>query len=167
MAISGAAIIAAGLIAGAFASRITTESIVWQRPSEFPRVEGSAQRESVDQASAGRSWAQSAFNGGLKRCPEMNVEFLAACQAEMKALLARPTIQHGGYGGPLLVTKMERAYREPALEPLPDDYIPLEADHPDVHRASHEAIGQAASARPAPTGEHGLPQAGTEDLNGL
>jgi hypothetical protein len=116
-----------GVGAGVLASSVTTSSLVWQRPSSIPMTE-QVVSDPVDQGSAGRNWARTAFDGGLRRCPEMNAEFLAACQAEMKALLERPKLNLGSYGGPLLITKVEpvpeiEPYRP---EPIGYDTLPLE-----------------------------------------
>lgn len=95
-----------GVAMGALAARLTTDSLVWRAPPRFAAT-GEAAVIEVDHAQAGKSWARKAFDGGLRQCPNMNPEFLAACQAEMKALAARPALPAGSYGGPLLVTRLE------------------------------------------------------------
>ncbi|HEV2569061.1 hypothetical protein [Sphingomonas sp.] len=118
-------LISGGVGAGVLASSITTSTVKWQRPSRIPMVE-QVVSDPVDQGSAGRAWARTAFDGGLRRCPEMNAEFLAACQLEMKLLLERPKLAYGSYGGPLLITKYEPV---PDIEPYRSaepDKLPLE-----------------------------------------
>jgi hypothetical protein len=90
---------------GALASTATSDALVWQAPPRIP-VTGGPSAAPVDQAGAGRSWARSAFDGGLRRCPKITPEFLAACETEMEKLAARPEFPAGGYGGPLLITKV-------------------------------------------------------------
>jgi hypothetical protein len=132
----GGLLIGGGVILGAFASSITTDARVWRTPPpQFP-VTDSAIGTPVDQGSAGRGWARTAFDGGLRVCPKMNAEFLAACEAEMKKLAARPEFPAGSYGGPLLVTKVVPAppdigweaqdrLEEPREELRPADFDPL------------------------------------------
>ena len=108
----GSLLICGGVAIGALASSLTSSAIVWRAAPRFPVTETVAQT-AVDQAGAGQAWARAAFDGGLRQCPHMNAEFLAACHAEMKALMARPAFASGSYGGPLLITKIE----PPGLEP--------------------------------------------------
>ena len=96
---------------------LTSDALVWQRPP-LP-VEPTMAQAPIDQGAAGRAWAQDAFTGGLRRCPEMNETFLLACQAEMKLLAARPEIRPGFYGGPLLITQVEKTPQEPDYAPEP------------------------------------------------
>lgn len=119
----GVLLIFGGVGAGVLASSLTSASLVWQRPSRIPMTE-QVIADPVDHGSAGRAWARTAFDGGLRRCPEMNAEFLAACEAEMKALLDKPKLAYGSYGGPLLVTRIEPV-------PGPEAYRPAEAE-PDL-----------------------------------
>jgi hypothetical protein len=113
----------AGVGLGTLATSVTRASLKWQPPSRFAYTEQVAP-EPVDHGEAGRAWARAAFDGGLRRCPEMNASFVAACQAEMKALAARPDFVPGSVGGPLLVTKVEpvtlpETYRAYGPEPMP------------------------------------------------
>jgi hypothetical protein len=110
-----------GVGAGVVASSVTSTSLRWQPPSSIPMTER-ALSEPVDQGNAGRSWARTAFEGGLRRCPEMNAEFLAACAAEMKALMEKPKFADGSYGGPLLVTKVAPAAAVEPYRPETPDY---------------------------------------------
>lgn len=87
-------------------SSLTSSAVKWERPARFSELTPVAE-QAIDQFAAGRSWAQAAYDGGLRRCPEMNADFIAGCQAEMKALAARPDFAPGSYGGPLLVTTYE------------------------------------------------------------
>lgn len=125
-----------GVGAGVFASSLTTSSIAWRPTSRVPMVE-QAVADPVDQGSAGRNWARTAFDGGLRRCPEMNAEFLAACQAEMKLLLEKPKLAYGSYGGPLLITK----YEGPPI----DTYRPAEEnfDLPPSEEAVEPEVAQS------------------------
>lgn len=113
----------AGVGLGALLTSLTGASLKWQPPSRFHTTEQVA-AEPIDHGEAGRNWARTAYDGGLRRCPEMNPSFVAACQAEMKALAARPNFLPGSYGGPLLVTTIEpvtlpEAYRAYEPEPMP------------------------------------------------
>lgn len=134
-------------------SGLTSSAVVWQRPARFADA-GQPPAETVDQFAAGRGWAQAAFDGGLRRCPEMNADFVAACEAEMKALRARPAFAAGSFGGPLLVTTytppdpviedapassldeieqdVERSIADPAPEPdiLPAAFQPTPENYP-------------------------------------
>lgn len=103
-----------GAALGMLASTMTSSAVSWRAPERFGDVEPQAVAVTVDQFSAGRGWARTAFDGGLRRCPSMNADFLAACEAEMKALEARPKFAAGSYGGPLLVTTYTPP--EPAVE---------------------------------------------------
>jgi hypothetical protein len=102
----GGLLMGGGAVLGALASSITTDARVWRAPPQIPATDTQAAIP-VDQAGAGQGWARTAFDGGLRDCPKMNAEFLAACQAEMKKLAARPAFPAGSYGGPLLITKVE------------------------------------------------------------
>lgn len=112
----------AGIGMGAVASSLTSSAVQWRPVSRFAMTQP-VPSEPVDQGQAGRSWARIAYDGGLRRCPEMNPQFVAACQAEMKALEARPALMAGSYGGPLLITKVEPA-PEPQLEPYRPEPMP-------------------------------------------
>lgn len=68
----------------------------------------------------------------------MNADFLAGCEAEIKALAARPDVAPGSYGGPLLITSYT-----PPESLLPDDEI-VPAAEPAVENA------EAAIAEPEP-----------------
>ncbi len=153
MLAKGMMLILGGIGAGVLASSLTTSSIAWQRPSRIPMVE-QAVSDAVDQGSAGRTWARTAFDGGLRRCPEMNAEFLAACQSEMKALLEKPKLAYGSYGGPLLITKVEPLPRLEPYRPAEPDYDlpPLEepADPLPVIEAAAEATPENYPAQPLP-----------------
>jgi hypothetical protein len=129
---------AAGAGIGALASSVTSATIAWRAPARFAMTEP-INHEPVDQSEAGRSWARVAFDGGLRRCPEMNASFLAACEAEMKALQERPAFAAGSYGGPLLITEVE-----PVAEPQDEGYRPRREPVPEIEVASLEEV-------PAPT----------------
>lgn len=122
----GMLLVGSGIGMGALASSLTSSAVVWRAPPAIP-VTAEPVQTAPDHAGAGRAWARSAFNGGLRECPKMNPEFLAACQAEMKALAERPDFAAGSYGGPLRVTEIEDAVPPPDFEP----YIPEEPDLPD------------------------------------
>lgn len=109
--VTGLLLIGGGAAAGALASRFTSDALVWRAPARFPSTANVA-LAGVDQAQAGKSWAQKAFDGGLRKCPAINPEFLAACEAEMKALTTRPAFPAGSYGGPLLTARVEAAPRD-------------------------------------------------------
>ena len=100
-----ALLIGGGAGLGAIASSLTSASIRPVVETRAPMTE-TAMVADIDQAAAAKSWARTAFDGGLRQCPAMNAEFLAACEAEMKALAAKPGISPGRYGGPLLVTQV-------------------------------------------------------------
>jgi hypothetical protein len=99
-------------------SSLTSSAVVWQRPVRFAETAPPA-AQSVDQFAAGRYWAQAAFDGGLRRCPQMNADFVAACEAEMKALKDRPAFAAGSYGGPLLITTYTPPERAVEAPPAP------------------------------------------------
>jgi hypothetical protein len=126
-------------------SSMTQSAVVWHRPAQIaePMTEPG---QGIDQFAAGRSWAQAAYDGGLRRCPEMNADFVAACQAEMKALAARPDFAPGSYGGPLLVT----SYTPPVDEALVDVAEPLPAAEPApaIERPEPTVIPAAMEATP-------------------
>lgn len=143
--VTGLLLMGGGIGVGALASSLTSASIAWRPPSRFAMTEP-ALPTPVDQAGAGRSWARSAFVGGLRRCPEMNAAFLAACEAEMKALIERPALLHGSYGGPLLVTKFEPA-QKPRIEP--DRPTEPEMDLPLIEGPAVEPIEAEAEPTPA------------------
>jgi hypothetical protein len=79
----GGLLMGGGAVLGALASSITTDARVWRAPPQIPATDTQAAIP-VDQAGAGQGWARTAFDGGLRDCPKMNAEFLAACHAEMK-----------------------------------------------------------------------------------
>jgi len=126
-----------GAAAGVLASSLTRDAMTWRAPSRWATTELVAP-EPVDQARSGQSWARMAFSGGLRRCPAINDAFLAACEAEMKALAERPSAPAAGYGGPLLITKVE-----PFPEPEIDEYRP----EPLLELASHEEEYGRTSAK--------------------
>lgn len=103
-----ALLISGGIGVGALASSLTSDALVWRAPARMAMTDAPISAP-VDQASAGQAWARSAFDGGLRQCPQMNDDFLAACQEEMKKLAERPAFPAGSYGGPLLITKVETA----------------------------------------------------------
>ena len=80
-----ALLVGGGVMLGAFASSVTTDARVWRAPPELPTTDAPLATP-VDQAGAGRGWARTAFDGGLRECPKINAEFLAACEAEFAAL---------------------------------------------------------------------------------
>ncbi|MBS0502926.1 MAG: hypothetical protein JSS55_03805 [Proteobacteria bacterium] len=125
-----ALLIGGGAGLGAIASSLTSASI---KAQPVPRAEPAqtAIVSDVDQESAGKSWARTAFDGGLRQCPAMNAEFLTACQAEMKALAARPGFVPGSYRGRLLVTKVVQPEPEPdTTEYREASYVPDIGDEP-------------------------------------
>lgn len=122
---AGMLLVCAGVGGGVLASSLTTDSIQWRPAARFVFPE-TAPAVPTDQAGAGRSWAQTAFSGGLRRCPALNPAFLKGCEAEMKALQERPALPTGSYGGPLLITKVEPATPEPDFEPYQPDLLPAE-----------------------------------------
>lgn len=120
----GALLICGGIGLGAIASSLTTSSIVWRPPPRLALAAEPLGPTPVDQAGAGQAWARTAFDSGLRQCPKMNSEFLAACEAEMAALASRPALPSGSYGGPLLITKVEASVPEPeydSYEPEPPE----------------------------------------------
>ncbi|GAO38200.1 hypothetical protein SCH01S_10_00100 [Sphingomonas changbaiensis NBRC 104936] len=143
----GALIVGGGVVMGMLASSYTSDSLVWHAPApEIPTTDAPV-APAIDQASAGQGWARTAFDGGLRQCPEMNPEFLAACQTEMKKLVARPAFAAGSYGGPLLITKVEPTPSEdawaaqdrlerprPELEPTDFEPLPEPAPEPAFQR---------------------------------
>lgn len=143
-------LIGTGIGIGALASSLTSAALVWRAPPRFPST-AEPVKLTRDQASAGRAWARSAFDGGLRECPKMNPEFIAACQAEIKALSDRPSFAEGSYGGPLLVTTIEPVAPVPDFEP----YVPEEPALParNWREADYGAQPPArtADAPPEPT----------------
>ena len=122
-----------GVGVGVLASSLTNSSIVWRAPPRIPTTDDPVQVD-VDQASAAQAWARSAFDGGLRRCPQINPEFLAACQAEMKALTDRPAPTYVANDRELLITQVEPVDSVPDMAPyIPD--APLDLDRQD---AEHE-----------------------------
>lgn len=103
----GALLIGGGAFIGVLASSLTTDTLVWRPQSHIPMTE-SPVAAGTDQVSSGQAWARTAFDGGLRQCPDINPDFLAACQAEIEKLETRPAYAPGSYGGPLLITKVER-----------------------------------------------------------
>ena len=148
----------AGVGLGAVATSVTRASLKWQAPSRFAYTEQVAP-EPIDHGEAGRSWARTAYDGGLRRCPEINPSFVAACQAEMKALAARPDFVPGSYGGPLLVTKYEpvtlpEPYRAYEPEPMPVTAPePGAVDEPTPD--NYPAASPSAAVMPAKAGISG------------
>jgi hypothetical protein len=120
-----------GVGLGAMATSVTRASLKWQPPTRFAYTERVAP-EPVDHSEAGRSWARAAYDGGLRRCPQMNASFVAACQAEMKALAARPGFVPGSYGGPLLVTKVEPVTLPEPYRAYEPEAMPLIAPEPEL-----------------------------------
>lgn len=129
----GAMLVGSGVCAGMLASSYTSDALVWRAPARVPTVDAPL-ATAVDQASAGQGWARSAFDGGLRQCPKMNDQFLAACEAEMKKLAARPAFPAGSYGGPLLITKVEPEQPADAWEAQDR----LEQPRPEVRPAAFE-----------------------------
>lgn len=112
-------------------SSLTSSAVVWQRPASFAETEQQP-GQSVDQFAAGRAWARAAFDGGLSRCPEMNADFVAGCEAEIKALKDRPRFGAGSDGGPLLIT----SYTPPAPRIEDEPALPtVEEEPPDLAQA--------------------------------
>jgi hypothetical protein len=140
----GGLLVGGGAILGALASSATTDALVWQAPPQLPVTEAAAAAP-VDQARAGQSWARTAFDGGLRQCPKMNAEFLAACETEMTKLAARPDFPAGSYGGPLLVTRV--------VAEQPDDgweaQDRLERPRDEMRPASFEPPTDTAPEEPA------------------
>jgi hypothetical protein len=110
-----ALLIGGGAGLGAVVSSFTSASIKPLAQTRAPMTQ-TAMIGSIDQESAAKNWARTAFDGGLRQCPAMNPEFFAACEAEMKALAARPGFVPGSYGGPLLVTKIVEPKAETVSE---------------------------------------------------
>ncbi|WP_217352681.1 hypothetical protein [Sphingomonas sp. ID1715] len=139
-----ALLIMGGVAAGMLASSATTASLAWRAPPRFPTTEQVAS-EPIDQGNAGRSWARTAFEGGLRRCPAMNAEFLAACEAEMKALQERPKLAYGSSGGPLLITKV---VPEQPTEPYRPEQLELEPAMPEEPTEPVPAIAPVEAPTP-------------------
>lgn len=121
----GALLVCGGVAVGAFASSFVTDAARFQR-KPIHAVWPTTSKVDLAQDDAGRAWARSAFPGGLRKCPEMNPAFMAACRAEIEALMKQPAMMAGSYGGPLLVTTIEAEVPpvpvpEPEPEPLPDE----------------------------------------------
>ncbi|MBA2919880.1 hypothetical protein GON01_09255 [Sphingomonas sp. MAH-20] len=137
-------LVGGGVMLGALASSATRDAWVWRAPPRIP-VTDSPDSMAVDQASAGQGWARAAYDGGLRQCPKMNAEFLAACETEMKKLAARPEFAAGSYGGPLLITKM--------VPEQPDDgwdaQDRLERPREELRPASFELPPDSAPEHPA------------------
>ena len=134
-----------GAAAGAAWSQFTTDALVWRPvPSQVPMTDAPVAAP-VDQVQAGQSWARSAFDGGLRKCPAVNAEFLAACESEMKALAARPALPLGSYGGPLLVTKVEPVARDPEIASYRPEQPAFDnvRDEPDTPGYEDEEDGPA------------------------
>lgn len=156
---------------GVLASSLTSDALVWRRPATIPTTDAPITTP-VDQASAGRGWARTAFDGGLRDCPKINAEFLAACQTEMSKLSKRPAFPAGSYGGPLLITKYEpdrvddgweAQERIETARPAPEDVdyapppepTPVEPPFertPDNYPAAPQAAVMAADGTALPTG---------------
>ena len=140
-----ALLVAGGVGLGAFASTLATEARMWQAPprSLEPMIEPAV----VDHAAAGRSWARAAFDGGLRRCPDLNPVFVAGCDAELKALAARPAFQPGSYGGPLLITRIEPVAPEPHAPGREDE--PARAEHAEADLEVDEVLPPLLEPTPA------------------
>lgn len=149
-----ALLVMGGAGAGVLASSLTSDAVVWNAPpSRWANTEQVA-AQPIDQARAGQNWARTAFSGGLKRCPPINNAFLAACEAEMKALASRPAFATGSYGGPLLITKVE-----PVPEPEIAEYRPVA--EPDLVPASYEIVEEALPVtEPTPENYPAAPESG-------
>ena len=139
-----ALMIGGGAALGAIASSFTSANIKPIVQSQTPMTQTEMVAD-VDQENAAKNWARTAFDGGLRQCPAMNAEFLAACQAEMKALAARPAFAPVSHGGPLLLTKVEQskpepeysdpeqpAYRQASYDPPPFAEDDAPDDEPDL-----------------------------------
>lgn len=137
----GAMLVCAGAGIGALVSSLTTQSVVWRAPPLSPATTGTAS-VAVDQVQAGRAWARSAFDGGLRQCPEMNAEFLAACQAEMTALAERPVPPPDHYDDQPQVA---------AIEPLLPEDDPRSYDPEPLPAYARQDV----AVRPAPPVEQG------------
>lgn len=131
-----ALLVGGGVMLGAFASSVTTDARVWRAPPELPTTDAPLATP-VDQAGAGRGWARTAFDGGLRECPKINAEFLAACEAEMTKLAERPAFPAGSYGGPLLITKVVEPVRSEDAWEAQDR---LETPRPAVQEADYEPL---------------------------
>jgi hypothetical protein len=139
-----ALLLGGGLGMGVLASSLTTDAVVWRPPATIPTT-ATPTATLIDQASAGRGWARTAFDGGLRDCPKINPEFLAACQTEMKKLSDRPVFLAGSYGGPLLITKIEPDRVDDgwkAQERLETPRAPLE-------QAAYEPLPEPTPAAPS------------------
>lgn len=132
---AGALLVGGGVFMGVLASSLTTDALVWQPPSRIPTTEAPVQA-AIDQVGAGQAWARTAFDGGLRQCPAMNAEFLAACQVEMKKLAERPAFPAGSYGGPLLITKVEPVRDDRAWEAQDR----LETPHAELREADYRPL---------------------------
>ena len=137
-------LIGGGVMLGALASSATTDAWVWRAPPRIP-ITDSPVSTPVDQASAGQGWARTAYDGGLRQCPKMNAEFLAACEAEMKKLAARPEFAAGSYGGPLLITKVVSEQSDEGWEAQDR----LESPREELRPASFELPPDTAPEQPA------------------
>ena len=104
---AGLLLISGGVALGTVGSTLTSSELKYRAASRYATTGRIVEIAGIDQMSAGKAWAQSAFPGGLRRCPQMNEGFLAACEAEIKALSERPAPIYGNYGGPLMVTTIE------------------------------------------------------------
>lgn len=128
-------------------SGLTSSAVDWERPARFSEMAPVAE-QAVDQFAAGRSWAQAAYDGGLRQCPQMNADFIAGCQAEMKALAARPDFAPGSYGGPLLVTTYEPAVPE---VPVEDETPAIIERRVEQELAAEEPVADLVPATYEPT----------------
>jgi len=133
-------LVGGGVLLGALASSATTDAWVWQPPPQLPVTDAPVSTP-VDQARAGEGWARTAFDGGLRECPKMNAEFLAACETEMKKLAARPEFAAGSYRGPLLITKIVSGQSDDGWE------AQERLEHP---REQFRQAGYAAGPDPVP-----------------
>jgi hypothetical protein len=138
-------LVCGGIGVGALASSLTSDAIRWRPPAHFPMTEAAPEATDIDQAAAGEAWARSAYAGGLRRCPVLNPEFLAGCEAEIAALSARPEFPPGSYGGPLLITKVEPIAPEEPVEP----YEPVADAQPDEWRQASYDPAAEEEAEPA------------------
>jgi len=139
-----ALLLGGGVLMGALASSLTTDALVWHQPATIP-VTDAPIATPVDQAGAGQGWARTAFDGGLRECPKINAEFLAACEAEMKKLAERPDFSAGSYGGPLLITKVVEPDR---VDDGWDAQDRLETPPPPPDLADYEALPAPAPTEP-------------------
>ena len=130
LAVGALLLILGGVALGTAVSSYTSANTSWRAA---PRFATEAVASVNDHAAAGRDWARTAFDGGLRQCPAMNPEFLVACENEMKTLTARPGTRQGPGTGLLITTLAE----EPApnlddgmIEPIPERANHLEAEPP-------------------------------------